>query len=88
MLCGIPSCTLFRGVQLKSYLKHHVTTLCGSVCTSTPLHVELFICLLHFRASISSQGIQESKQSNGFFFKVGICSKKGKVARSGKRSLT
>lgn len=50
VLCGIPSCTLFRGVQLKSYFKHPVTTLCGSVCTCTPLYVELFICLLHFPA--------------------------------------
>lgn len=50
VLCGIPSCTLFRGVQLKSYFKHPVTTLCGSVCTCTPLYVELFICLQHFPA--------------------------------------
>lgn len=26
VLCGIQSCTLFSGVQLKSYFKHHVTT--------------------------------------------------------------
>lgn len=47
-LCGKPSCTLFRGVHLKSYIKKHVTISCGSVCTCTPLHVELFICWLYF----------------------------------------
>lgn len=51
-VCGILSCTLFRGVQLKSYFKHHAITLCGSACTCTPLHVELFICLLHFQACL------------------------------------
>lgn len=85
-VCGIPSCTLFRGAQLKFYFKHHVITLCGSVCTCTPLHVELFICLLHFQTRLiwRNTGVR-AKQ---WLFKVGIWLRQRKVAWSGKQSLT
>lgn len=52
--------TLFMGVQLKSYFKHNLTT-CGSVCTCTPLHVELFICLLQF---LSPCDVRQYKSSS------------------------
>lgn len=83
-VCGIPSCTLFRGVQLKFYFKHHVITLCGSVCTCTPLHVELFICLqtlLIWR----NTGVKTKTMA---VFKVEIRLRQRKVSWSGKQSLT
>lgn len=61
MLCGISSSTLFMGVQLKSYFKHNLTT-CGSVCTCTPLHVELFICLLQF--FLARKNVRQYKSSS------------------------
>lgn len=65
MLCGISSSTLFMGVQLKSYFKHNLTT-CGSVCTCTPLHVELFICLLQFFFSPCNVRQYKSKTMTAF----------------------
>lgn len=53
VLRGEPRSASFRVVHLKSYFKQNVTTLCGSVCTCTPLCVELFICLLYFLAHLS-----------------------------------
>lgn len=38
--------TSFTAAHLKSHFKQNVTTLCGSVCTCTALHVQLFIYLL------------------------------------------
>lgn len=79
-VCGIPSCTLFRGVQLKSYFKHHVITLCGSVCTCTPLHVELFICLFAISSSPSHLKEYRSVSKTKTVFKVGIWLRQRKVA--------
>lgn len=62
------------------YFKHNVTTLCRSVCTCTPLHVELFICLQPFSQL-------KFKQNNDCFQSWDLMEGR-KVPWSGKQSLT
>lgn len=55
--------TSFTAAHLKSYFKQNVTTLCGSVCTCTALHVQLFIYLFALLSRTSMP--RECKRAGG-----------------------